>query len=552
HTWSLAVEEQFYIVFPLFMMIAWRKGRTIAMALVSIIAVISLLSAQLAGNLNFHAPFVEPDMQWFSQPAWASFYLPVGRAWELMLGALGAFYLRAHGPLRAPAASFGAWLGLFAIGFAVMAFGPSTPTPSVYTLIPTLGALALIICAVPGGAVTKLLALPPLVGLGLISYSVYLFHQPLFAFARLASLDEPGPLTYITLTAVAIVLGYLSWYFVEQPCRDNTRVSRRQVVTIAATISVALLSIGFAGHLGAGLPGRLPEAAQRILAAGGEWNALPANCDPGRGPYSPPAARCTVGAADVAPSVVIFGDSHARVFAPGFGEAAAKSGLSAKVLVHSGCLPVAGLRSRNEPIDPCPARVAEMTRYLREHPELTHIVLMARWTLAMEETRFDDHEGGLERGPPVHLIPVHDPVWLPSRAERQARLAKAYRNEINGLIALGRVVFLVYPTPEMGRNVRPYLARLAMANEHLDAPLSSGYRRFLIRNERTIAALDAVGTHANLTRIHPAQHFCNTFVPERCVAEHHGVPLYFDNHHLSVAGARFIAEEIVTRITEAP
>ncbi|MGK0173258.1 MAG: hypothetical protein ACI9W2_005005, partial [Gammaproteobacteria bacterium] len=75
---------------------------------------------------------------------------------------------------------------------------------------------------------------------------------------------------------------------------------------------------------------------------------------------------------------------------------------------------------------------------------------------------------------------------------------------------------------------------------------------FLIRNERTIAALDAVGTHANLTRIHPAQHFCNTFVPERCVAEHHGVPLYFDNHHLSVAGARFIAEEIVTRITEAP
>lgn len=543
HTWSLAVEEQFYVVFPLFILCFWRRGKRQLVTLISIVAMVSMFCAQLAGNFNFSAPYVESDWQWFSQPSWASFYLPIGRAWELMLGALSAFYLQSN---PHPTWKFRHWadgFGLVMIVYAIFAFDQSTPFPSIYTLVPTLGTTLIILCATSTAGVGKLLSLRIFVAVGLISYSAYLFHQPLFAFARIRSIDEPGALTFLVLGGIALALGYLSWRFIERPFRDRRKIPRATIFLAATVISVLMIGVGLIGHFGEGFTGRFNKNVNRVLATGDNWSALPDSCDPGKGAYTAPSDRCTVGAKRK-PSIAIIGDSHARAVASTLGAYAEKLGLSAKVLVHSGCIPVRGLRRLNKPRDTCPRNNEDTYNFLAESHEIEYVILMARWTLAIEETRFDDGEGGRESGAPNYLIDVNALELAKEKEARRSQISKRYQESIQEFLLLGRTVLLIYPVPEIGWRVKERLVRLAMFSVKSERPLSTSYSVFLSRNMESYKMLDAVGEMPNLIRIKPADMLCNTFVENRCVAELDGVPLYLDHDHLTEVGASILAKQI--------
>lgn len=239
HTWSLAVEEQYYLLFPLLMIWCWRIGR------------IRLLYAIIAIGV---ASLTISEYQARTAPA-AAFYLLPSRFWELLLGTMAAFVLRVW---RAPLATLQSnkfahegvgVIGLLLILYSIFAFDDTTTFPGLHALVPTIGAVLILLFATEGTILCRLLSSAPLVGIGLISYSAYLWHQPLFAFARHASAGDVPKTWLVSLVALTFILSYFSWRFVEQPFRQQKKVQRRTVAIVSAAGLASLAVIGLVGHL---------------------------------------------------------------------------------------------------------------------------------------------------------------------------------------------------------------------------------------------------------------------------------------------------------------
>ncbi|MCH8685927.1 acyltransferase family protein [Pedomonas mirosovicensis] len=215
HTWSLAVEEQYYLLFPLLLALLWRFGRRPVFGVIALLAGASLLLSEYGSR------------HWGS----ANFYLAHTRAWELLIGSICAFLQFRQPQRRSNGLSA---LGLGLILFAIFRYDETTPFPSVYALAPTLGTALVILYGAGGTWAGRLLATRPFVGIGLISYSAYLWHQPLLAFARIYSLKTPPIEMMLALSAASLVLAYLSWKYVETPFRNRRAFSRGAIFRSAA------------------------------------------------------------------------------------------------------------------------------------------------------------------------------------------------------------------------------------------------------------------------------------------------------------------------------
>lgn len=252
HTWSLAVEEQYYLFFPILLMVLWKVGKQAVMPFVLVTLIASLVLAEIGVRT---APT-------------ATFYLLPTRAWELLIGAVAALLLRGqqdagtHAPM-------GGWLSLAGLGLilaSLFTFDKETPFPGLHALIPTLGATLIILFARESNLVGKWLGSRLLVGIGLLSYSAYLWHQPLFAFARSGNTAHPGSFTFAALTLATMALAYLSWRFVEAPFRDRSRIGRSAIFSMAAMGMVMFSALGVHGHLQDGNLGRYTEGVTHYFA----------------------------------------------------------------------------------------------------------------------------------------------------------------------------------------------------------------------------------------------------------------------------------------------
>lgn len=229
HTWSLAVEEQYYVLFPIFLILAWRFGKNRVFWMIVVMAAISLLLSEWG---------------WRNR-ATANFYLAPTRAWELFAGSIAAFIVQKQGVQKNnPLAT----LGLAAIVFAIFFYDETTPFPSVYALVPVLGVVLLVLYADKETVAGKLLSTKGFVGIGLISYSAYLWHQPLFAFARIRSLEHPSIALMLALSFLSVLLAYLSWRYVEKPFREGTRINKKSIFVFSLCGLFVFSTFGFIGH----------------------------------------------------------------------------------------------------------------------------------------------------------------------------------------------------------------------------------------------------------------------------------------------------------------
>ncbi len=233
HTWSLALEEQYYVIFPLVIVAMSRLTRRVVIYMLASIAVISL-ALSYAGA--------------YSNPTGAFFLLP-SRGWELLIGAFVAYILLYTNVANASRSvmQLASLLGLGLIVFAVFVFDKNTPFPSLYALVPTFGTALLILYARPTTHIGKLLGSKAFVSVGLISYSAYLLHHPIFSFVRHGSSGEPSAMVLLLLIMLNFILAYGSWRYVEQPFRRKEHISRRLVFIFAAMGSAALIAFGIAG-----------------------------------------------------------------------------------------------------------------------------------------------------------------------------------------------------------------------------------------------------------------------------------------------------------------
>ena len=225
HTWSLGVEEQYYLVFPLLLLLTWQLGKGIF--LLSIIA-LSVLSFSLS--------------EWLSREnSEAAFFLIHTRAWELFFGSIAAFVVQKQGVKKNNLLAF---VGLSAIFFSIFFYDETTPFPSVYTLVPVLGVVLLVLYADKETVVAKLLSIKGFVGIGLVSYSAYLWHWPLFAFSKIYQQTEPSYLINMMLIVATFILSYVSWKYIEKPFRNMSTINLNVFIVTVAISSLGLLGFG--------------------------------------------------------------------------------------------------------------------------------------------------------------------------------------------------------------------------------------------------------------------------------------------------------------------
>ena len=242
HTWSLAVEAQFYVLFPLFLMLFWQVGKRWLLIALGIVFFVSLALAQWAV---------------YTKPS-AAFYILSSRVWELLIGAYAAFYLAQTNrkEFGQRFSEFGGWLGLTLILFSVIAFSRATPFPGLSALVPVFGAILIILFATPQTTVGQFVGNKAFIGIGLISYSAYLWHQPLFAFARHLNVDEDSTIVLLLLSVVTFIFAYLSWKYIELPFRKRGFISRKKTLSLVVIFTILFVSFGYVGHVKNGFESR--------------------------------------------------------------------------------------------------------------------------------------------------------------------------------------------------------------------------------------------------------------------------------------------------------
>jgi peptidoglycan/LPS O-acetylase OafA/YrhL len=360
--WSLAVEEQFYLVYPtLFMLIAALRVRWWSFRARLIVALGVVVGASFAWSV----------IQTASSPQ-AAYYSPFTRAWELALGAL----LAAGTPwlVKVPQrlAAWATWLGLIAIGISAIWFGAETPYPGAWAAIPVVGA-ALVVAAgtpAPRWGAESVLGRRPLLWLGNLSYSLYLWHWPILILAAESAGKTSLPLSQsLVWVGVAVVASVVTYRLVENPIRHARVIAASRLasiglgaVLIAVTLIVATVAIDIHGtseSTGSSHPQAIPilsaQQVHRLVAASSSIRSVPPDISPPlssaffdfgiprtwTGCETAPAQvtepSCTFGAADGRRTMVIYGDSHADMWATALNDIAVADGWKLVTFVKDGC-----------------------------------------------------------------------------------------------------------------------------------------------------------------------------------------------------------------------
>jgi peptidoglycan/LPS O-acetylase OafA/YrhL len=517
HMWSLAVEEQFYVVFPLLMAAAWRHARR---HLLAIVLVLALLSLAYSLWLMAHSP----DQAFYSAPA---------RAWELLVGAALAIAtqrgLRAARPGAAAALSFAA---LAAVLVPVVLYTEATPFTGVAALAPVLGSAGLLYAmATPGNPVARLLSTPPMRFVGLISYSLYLWHWPIFVFYKAWRIEPVSAAESALLVLLTFAAATASWRWVERPFRSPAPQREQQRRVLAGGLGVMVLSAacGLVMLLGNGLPQRFQPEVAALLAASDD-TALPQCSDATAATPLAAGNGCALGAAgQTAPRFVVWGDSHAQALLPAIDVAGREAGAAGLYVGRGGCPPLVGVHQTREGFRDCAERAEAFLRELERRPEIGTVILAARWALYAEGVRFRG-----EAGHTVFIADANDAP--PTLANNAVVFEQGLGRTVERLASMGRTVVFVSQVPEAEFHIPRAMARAQHLGRTVElAPLRQDYDRRQAQVER---ALRSAAERAAIRVVRPEQVLC---AGERCTVSAGALPAYRDSNHLTAAQARSLA-----------
>ncbi|MHA6326449.1 acyltransferase family protein [Roseivivax sp. CAU 1753] len=515
HTWSLAVEEQFYLVLPLLILLLARRPR----ALLGALAVI--WAASFAACL-----WITPrDPQ-------AAFYLFPFRAWELLSGVLLAIFMRqrpASGPVWA------GWLGLGLICVGFVSVNARSAFPGAWALLPTLGTLGLLWSGA-GAGVGALLRHPGAVWIGRISYSLYLWHWPVVTLSHQLRGSYAGWWEAALWMALSLGLAIASWALVETPVRRGRMASGRALLAFVITASGAAIAFGALAYLKDGVPSRFGADARVHIAASDDFLQDFSRCHvPANGPFAG-LEVCPLGP-DGPPRVLIWGDSHLRAAHAGLQTAARDADVPTWAIWRAGCPPLFGIAKTESAASPtedaaCTDANAQIKDAIAATHSLARVLLIGRWNY------YATGQGvGLDAHNRIAVARVDGAAAGPETGPEALRAAAS--DTVTALQAQLGPVFVLTQPPEIPR----YDSRIAARETaHAGWPLAADpvTQASVARADLAprIAGARALWSGQDVIRLDPWPYLCDA---DRCFAINDGTGQYFDNNHLTNTAARRIA-----------
>lgn len=512
HTWSLSVEEQYYIFFPLLLL--WLKTRvTRWRAVLGGLFLVSLLACVFYTDINVGA----------------AFYLPVFRIWELLLGSFVALGIAFPRFASIKAKNILAVVGTVFIMVAIFTFSEQMAFPGWRAVIPCLGA-ALIVAYSGGTATGRVLSCTPLVWFGRISYSLYLWHWPIIVFYKYYTMRELSPIEQVLVVLLSVLIAYASMRYIETPFRvHRLAASRRSVFSLATGTTLILLFGSFGAYLSGGLPNRLPEQVQRLASGARDVNPLRKTCDARSVKQVNVGDVCPIGAENEKPTFAILGDSFGDALVPGVANAAADTKKKGLILTSSGCYPLLGIVDLNKRGDrTCQEFVAASLNLIRNTASITDVILVGRWTTAAMGTRF-----GASSATDWFLQDAQSTEI--GYAENQRVFSRSLARTLAALE--GKRVHIVSYIPE--QRVDPprtlgmcaYLGRNCAQGVGID-----DYNR---RQQYVRQVLTGLAGQQNVSIIDIGKKLCTGAA---CNAVANGQMLYSDDNHLSRTGAIYLKD----------
>lgn len=528
HTWSLAVEEQFYVFFPLLFVLIWHLFKKHIKLVLGLIAIASFILSQV----------------WLKIDTSAAFYLLPYRAWELLLGGLLAVEVLPALKSKWLRNAAG-MLGLGMILASVFCFSSETPFPGAAALLPTIGALLVIYSSSNHDTLTgRILSWEPFVFTGKISYSLYLWHWVLIVYARYYNILPLNEWQNALIFAASFAISSVVWKFVENPFRNKKVVGRKAIFSFGLAITLVMGITGYLFSDFLGFPGRfapLPEYSESNFGSNIDLqNCLEAqdhiklsSVDSKDDQIRFARSLCSIGDKTEAPTMAIFGDSHTRAVAYGLNELLTGQGIHATVIYTSGCPPTLGIvKDGNQA---CKTHNDMAFTYLVDHPEIKTVVLIGRWAIDANGTRYKQ-EGG------ENVILEYADNTNPPSEDNITILEYGLDQAITKLEESGKQVVFVNDVPEVGYNVPESYFVAKLTGRDINQLIAPTVAEFNVRYQPVLDILALLQKeHPNLLVVNLAGALCDE---NRCIVVKDGVPLYVDGDHLNVYGSVLVESKL--------
>jgi len=515
HTWSLAIEEQFYLVLPVLMLGAAacaRKARSpLPVALLVGVAVVASFGASVYLTATSQA---------------AAFYSLATRAWELFVGVLLAMVSGRYGwHLGRRASELAGWLGLGLLGWGVLGLSQDTQFPGVAALLPTLGAALIILAAgsgeSPPSLVTRVLSARPVIAVGLASYSLYLWHWPILTLVASAGWYAYGlpSIPKIWLLVAIIALSLTSYKWVERPLRRKANDASAQSVIMVGLVALACLaamSQVFVSIASRSEPVAqpLPPMVRQLVADLKEPPGMECEGSKDVAAVHNDGGGCLIGKPGGAVTYAVVGDSHARMWARGLGSVSDQVGRTGLLMARSGCVPMVGIERPKR--DDCPQLVEASLSYVARVQSIRTVVLAGYWIRQAD---------WMYKGLTPH-----------ARGERGlAQFEQGLEKAIVTLAAAGKHVVVMRDVPELAGKGYAYESAMASIKNQGAAIYGVSRREHDERQSRFTRILSKLQERHGFDVLDPADWICG----EECVAAQAGKAFYYDQNHLTDAAALY-------------
>ena len=491
HMWSLAVEEQFYVIYPLALALVFRITRRF------------LLAVLIAGCL---ASFL---LGWFAT-GWkpeASFYLLPTRAWELLIG--GILAIAAPRALQGIPAALAGGVGAALIVLAILIHTPVTPFPGWFAALPVVGSALLILggASSPTGVVLRQ---PMMIWVGKISYPLYLVHWPVIILTN--ETFELVTLTHrLTGFVLSVGLAWVIWRFVETPVRQRRILgSTRGVALGSLWIAGLLTSIGLAGWLSGGFPERFSPEARAFLAYSGDRPNAAMGCI--SEPRRDILRFCPLGAENASGRVAVLGDSHALAMSGAVDMWLRDHAAGGRLYTYHGCMPLPGAGDQF-----CRKHNDALFDAVLSDADIQVVMLISAWR--HDSRPFDGkHVEG---------------------KEADAAFGTALDRALRRLTDAGKAVVLVDPMFNSPRDVPQTLAtNLEFGrNRAVDRPLAAHQAVFRVVHD----LFEVAQAHPKVRRISLIDTLCDGGT---CRGVLNNAPLFYDNNHIRFGNSRYFADRL--------